>query len=106
MPRSKRNPEMARRIGARIRELRDAVGITQERLAWDCDLDRAYVGHIEAGRRLPSVPVLAEIAGRLGVDVLDVMAAIAGDDHAGLLDSVRRGDGPAARASLARLGVE
>lgn len=86
--------------------MRDAAGITQERLAWDCDLDRAYVGHIEAGRRLPSVPVLAQIAKRLAVDILDVMAAIGSEDLASLLEGVRAGDGPSAKASLARLGIE
>lgn len=80
---------MAARIGARIKELREAAGITRERLAWDCDLDRAYVGHIEAGRRLPSLPVLQQIATRLGADLLDIAAAIAPDDRAALVYTPR-----------------
>ena len=85
MPRTRQNPEMATRIGARIRELREAAGITRERLAWDCDLDRAYIGHIEAGRRLPSLPVLAQIAARLDADLLDLAAAVVSDERAALV---------------------
>ena len=85
MPRTRQNPEMATRIGARIRELREAAGITRERLAWDCDLDRAYIGHIEAGRRLPSLPVLAQIAERLDADLLDLAAAVVSDERAALV---------------------
>ena len=85
MPRTRQDPEMAGRIGARIRELREAAGITRERLAWDCELDRAYIGHIEAGRRLPSLPVLAQIAARLDADLLDVAAAVVSDERAALV---------------------
>jgi transcriptional regulator with XRE-family HTH domain len=69
MPRSKRNPELAKLIGARIRALRLAAGLTQEALAWDCDLDKGYLSHVEAGRRLPSLVVVFELAKRLGCTV-------------------------------------
>ena len=91
MPRTRQNPEMAAKVGARVRELREAAGITQERLAWDCDLDRAYIGHIEAGRRLPSLPVLAQIAARLDADLLDVAAALVSGDRAALVRPPRGG---------------
>lgn len=104
--RSRKNPDMARKIGARIRDMRVAAGLTQEQLAWDCSLDRGYVGHIECGDTIPSVQVLAQLAARLGANVLDVLAVVAGDDHAALLDAVRRRDGDAARTSLRALGVE
>ena len=85
MPRTRQDPLMAATLGARVRELREAAGITRERLAWDCDLDRAYIGHIEAGRRLPSLPVLAQIAERLGVDVLDLVAPLVSPERAALV---------------------
>ena len=43
------------------------------------------VGHIEAGRRLPSLPVLAQIAERLGVDVLDLVAPLVSPERAALV---------------------
>ena len=83
--RSRKDPEIARRIGARIRELRDAAGITQETLAWDCALDRGYIGHIEAGRKLPSLPVLHAIARRLDADLLDVVSAVVSPERGALV---------------------
>lgn len=85
MPRTRQDPELARIIGTRVQELRVATGITQEQLAWDCDLDRAYIGHIEAGRRLPSLPVLVLIAKRLGVDLLDIVAAAVSPERRALV---------------------
>ncbi len=90
MPRTRQNPEMAKRVGARVRELRESGGIKRERLAWDCDLDRAYIGRSEAGRRLPALPVLAQIAARLDADLLDFAAPALSDERAAL---VRRAPG-------------
>lgn len=105
MPRTKRNPDLTRRIGARIRALRIGAGLTQERLAWDAGIDKGYLWHVEAGQTLPSVAVLALLAERLGVHLVDVVAASAEDPRTELLDAVRAGDAEAAIASLLRLGV-
>ncbi len=42
-------------------------GITQEKLALDAGLNRAYVGYIERGERNPSTDTLAKIAKALKV---------------------------------------
>jgi len=89
LPRTRKNPELNRKIGARVRELREAAGLTQETLAWDCDLDRGYLCHIEAGRRLPSLAVLAQIAARLDADLLDIVAAVVSEDRAALVKHAR-----------------
>ena len=104
--RSRKDPEIAHRIGARIRELRDAAGITQETLAWDCSVDRGYVGHIERGDTVPSVPVLAQIARRLGVEVVDIVGVVGSPERAALLVAVRRKDKEAVRQNLRLLGLE
>lgn len=81
MPRSKRNPELAKLIGARIKALRIAAGLTQEALAWDCDLDKGYLSHVEAGSRLPSLVVVFDLAARLGCtasNLLDIYASESG----------------------------
>ncbi len=36
-------------IGSRIRAIREARGISQEQMAFDAGLDRAYYGRIERG---------------------------------------------------------
>ena len=43
MPARRINHELARLLGARIRQLREEVGLTQERLAWECELSKGYL---------------------------------------------------------------
>lgn len=50
------------KIAANIRELRKKKQITQERLALEANLNRAYIGYIERGERKPSVETLERIA--------------------------------------------
>src|SRR4051812_15740527 len=49
-------------IGNRIRELRMKVDLSQEKLAFACDLDRTYIGSVERGERNLSVINLRKIA--------------------------------------------
>ncbi len=55
------------KIAVNIRELRKKKQVTQEKLALDANLNRAYVGYIERGERKPSVDTLAKLAKVLGV---------------------------------------
>lgn len=50
------------KIAANLRELRKKKQITQERLALEANLNRAYVGYIERGERKPSVETLEKLA--------------------------------------------
>ncbi len=54
-------------IGARLRRLRKAAGLSQQALA-EPAYTHAYVSTIEAGRRVPSRKALEHFAARLGVD--------------------------------------
>jgi len=45
--------------------------------------------YIAAGRRLPSLPVLAQIAERLGVDLLDIVAELAAQERAAAVEALR-----------------
>jgi transcriptional regulator with XRE-family HTH domain len=38
-------------LGVAIREAREKLGLSQERLAFEADLDRTFISSIEAGRR-------------------------------------------------------
>lgn len=55
--------------GRRVREARDAAGITQEELAEACGLHRTTVSHVEAGRRSVPMHALVPVADALGVSV-------------------------------------
>jgi transcriptional regulator with XRE-family HTH domain len=50
------------RLGARIRTLRAARGLTQEMLAGRIDLEQKYVSQLECGQRSPSWETLVAIA--------------------------------------------
>ena len=49
-------------VGARIRQQREHIGLTQEQLGEACDLSASFVGHIERGSRILSVESLYKLA--------------------------------------------
>ncbi|WP_139491808.1 helix-turn-helix domain-containing protein [Brevibacillus dissolubilis] len=55
-------------VGASIRELRKALGLTQKELA-DQICTQAQISKIEKGQVLPSVEIMYRLAKRLGVDL-------------------------------------
>jgi transcriptional regulator with XRE-family HTH domain len=52
-------------LGEAIRRTRTAVGLSQEALAVDANLDRSYVGGIERGEHNPTVMNIVKIANAL-----------------------------------------
>lgn len=55
------------RFGGRVRELRQATGLSQEAFAERCGLDRTYISGIERGKRNVSLENLKVIAKALNV---------------------------------------
>ncbi len=64
-----------RSIGAFLRELRQAQGITQEQLASELGVSNRSVSRWETGRTMPDFDLLIELAKRYGVSVDEVLAA-------------------------------
>ena len=60
-------------VGANVRRLRQAKGLTQEQLAFESEIDLTYLGGIERGRRNPSLLVLVRIASALSVRPADLL---------------------------------
>jgi transcriptional regulator with XRE-family HTH domain len=56
-------------VGKNVRRIRQQRRMTQEKLAFEADLDLTYIGGIERGRRNPSLLAMARIAEALSVDV-------------------------------------
>ena len=54
-------------IGVAIRKKRTEVGLSQEALAADADLDRSYVGGIERGEHNITVMNLKKLTDALGI---------------------------------------
>ncbi|MDH5134624.1 MULTISPECIES: helix-turn-helix transcriptional regulator [unclassified Microbacterium] len=59
-------------LGVRVRQLREALGLSQEAFAHRAELDRTYVSGIERGRRNPTLDVLYRLADALEVEVRDL----------------------------------
>ncbi|MFK2890322.1 helix-turn-helix domain-containing protein [Dyella flagellata] len=56
-------------VGKRIREVRQAKGFSQDKLAYSIPLDRAHIGMIENGKRAATIPTLVKIALALQCEV-------------------------------------
>jgi len=61
------------RLGARLRELRLAAGLTQAELARRTGIHRPNIARVEAGRHTPSLETLARIANAIGVSTTHVL---------------------------------
>jgi transcriptional regulator with XRE-family HTH domain len=59
--------EVRRRLGANVRRLREARGLSQERFSFESGIDRTYVSGIERGIRNPTIVIVERIAIALGV---------------------------------------
>lgn len=57
------------KFGKRVRELRTALGLSQEAFAATCGLDRTYIGGIERGERNVALRNIEVIAKALGVTI-------------------------------------
>ena len=60
------------RFGRRLRDLRKARGMAQDKLADVLELDRTYVSGIERGKRNVSLVNLALIANRLDMSLSEM----------------------------------
>ncbi len=67
-----RVPTIQQRLGKNIQRLRKMQGLTQEALAEATQTSRTYIGHIEQGRKAPSLRLLAAIAKALKVPVREL----------------------------------
>lgn len=54
-------------VGKNVRKFRLQRRMTQEKLAFEAEIDLTYIGGIERGARNPSIVVLARIADALSV---------------------------------------
>ncbi len=90
MPRRRVADPLARRVGERIRALREEAGLTSEKLAFESELrSKGHLSDIENGRTRPTIRSLKVLADRLGVALLDVVTFPAEDDRQKLIDRTR-----------------
>ena len=64
------------RFGARVRELRLEMGLSQERFAAKCKLDRTYVGSVERGERNIALRNIEKISKAFGKSTAELMQGL------------------------------
>ena len=68
--------EKRKLFGRRLRELRHARGVSQEKLAEMAGLHRNYVGILERARQSPSLDAICKLAGALKVRPSELLELI------------------------------
>jgi transcriptional regulator with XRE-family HTH domain len=63
------NIPLRKKFGSRIRELRKAMGISQEEFADRCDFARSYMSRIERGGANPSLDAIETLAKALNTEI-------------------------------------
>ena len=61
------------RFGSRVRRLRNQRGMSQQALAFQCGLDRTYIGSVERGERNISLANIHKIATGLEVQPSELL---------------------------------
>ena len=95
---------LAAPLGARLRTLRAARGMSRRILARDSAVSERYLAELENGRANPSIGVLARIGAAIGVDLAALFPPPCRDAEAvaALLERLGPEDRAAARALLER----
>lgn len=65
-----------KQIGNRIKKIRTEKKLTQEQLAWEADVDRTYMNHVENGRKNISIRSLEKIINALGISISEFFKEI------------------------------
>jgi transcriptional regulator with XRE-family HTH domain len=68
----KRMAQVCRVLGGNVKTLRLSLGMSQEELAFQAEIDRTYVSQVERGVGNPSVLVLVKLSRILGVEVQEL----------------------------------
>ncbi len=62
---------ITRKVGQRIKELRNQMGLSQEKLALKAGIDRTYLAGIESGKRNATIISLNKIVIALEISLKD-----------------------------------
>ena len=77
-------------LAMNLRRLRVERGMSQERIAADSGVDRAYVGGIERQTENPTIDVLEKLATAMNVDVGELLVSVVGDEQPATLRAGRK----------------
>ena len=61
-------------LAIRVKTLRMGLGLSQEAMALEAEIDRTYASQIERGVSNPSLRVICAVAKTLGVEPVDLLS--------------------------------
>lgn len=64
--------DLARKLGARIKEVRRSRRLSQERLAEKAQISPRYLSRLEVGQQTPSLETLGRLADELGLELWEL----------------------------------
>lgn len=64
---------LKKKVGARIRDRRNTLDMSQENLAFRSDLTPTYLSQIETGKRNPTIEALFNIAAELQLELSELL---------------------------------
>ena len=67
---------ITKQFGERIRDLRNAKGLSQEKFALSIDMDRTYYASVESGKRNVSINSIDKIARGFGVSLEELFKGL------------------------------
>ncbi|MFI7589641.1 helix-turn-helix domain-containing protein [Spongisporangium articulatum] len=86
--------ELVRSLGARVRALRRARGLTLTTLAAEAGLSHPFLSKLERGLAAPSMASLGQIAQALGTSQVELLAGTEGEREHPATELVRADEGP------------
>lgn len=67
---------IAKEFGERIKNLRKATGLSQEKFALKIDMDRTYFATVESGKRNVSLQNIEKIAKGLNISISELFQGV------------------------------
>ncbi|KRS21902.1 XRE family transcriptional regulator [Alishewanella sp. WH16-1] len=71
--------DLAKQLGENIRKRRVEIGLSQDNLALNANIDRSYIGRIERGEVNITVEMLFKIAAYIKIDPRDLLPIAVGE---------------------------
>ena len=71
--------EPVKAFGLVVKQMRKALGLSQEALADEAHLDRTFISLLETGSKQPSLTTIFRLAAALRVDASDLLRRV--EDH-------------------------
>lgn len=63
-------------LGEELRKTREAAGFTQEQLAFEAEVDRTYISHLENDKQSPTLDIFFRLCDALGVKASELLERV------------------------------